>query len=58
MSKPEMSHIVYGRMHVVCDECGRMNSYYPEEYEEGKEGPDNCAYCGAELIYGGYYEEL
>lgn len=52
MSKPEMSHIVYGRMHVVCDKCNKINWYYPQDYEEGKEGPDECAYCGAELIYG------
>lgn len=51
MSKPEMSHIVYGRMHVVCDKCNKINWYYPQEYEEGKEGPDNCSYCGSELIY-------
>lgn len=52
MSKPEMSHIVYGRMHVVCDKCNKINWYYQGDfYKEGKEGPDNCAYCGAELIY-------
>lgn len=39
-------------MHVICDECGRVNWYCPEDYKEGEEGPDECAYCGAELIYG------
>lgn len=50
MSKEEMP--LYGRMHVVCDECNKINWYYPQDYEEGKEGPDECAYCEAELIYG------
>lgn len=52
MSEPEMSHIVHGRMHVVCGKCNKMNCYYPQDYEDGREGPDECMYCGAELIYG------
>lgn len=51
MSKPETSTKRFGHMHVVCRQCDAINWYYPEEYEEDKEGPDECAYCGAELIY-------
>lgn len=51
MSELETSTTLFGRMHVVCDKCDKINWYYPEDCEEGKEGPDNCAYCGAELIY-------